>query len=354
VVRGDTNGERGPDLQALAANLYGDFRFVAATKGRAAERLLIGALGKTGATVVCNGLFITTQHALAESGARLEIAPRKSQGTADLDLDWLERRFASGGVDIVYLEPCNNQLGGMVLSRESIAAVSAQCKRHGALLLLDCARLLTNSLALGGPLRDTVRAFTHYADAFTVSCSKELLVPFGSLVAVRDAALERKVFGSAFETGALLEPQEARVRLGRGLLHMAAHGDAVLRERRAQLGVLAGVLQQHGIEHFQPVESHALFIPIDAKLLPDGPASARALEGLLYRLGGVRGLLFPYPLLERSVLRLALPIGACTEAVMRQAGEAVGSLFARAGEAPALAAKPDSLHPGLTRYSLRS
>jgi len=353
-LRAARAGEREPDLQALAAQLYGDFAYVVSTKGRAAEVLLADGLGKRSPTVVTTGLFFTTQLALATVGARIETAPRRADDTRTSDPDpaWLEQRLAAGGVDIVYLEACNNALGGTPLTHSALEAASHACRRHGALLVLDAARLLANGLALGGPACEVARSLTALADAFTVSCSKELLVPMGALVAVRSAALRDKLVGSAYGRGMLLEPLEARVQLAAGIADMAQRADAVLGARRALLHRLASALRARGIAPLEPIEGHAVYVPVPSELLEASPTRARALEGLLYRFGGVRTVLFPYPLLGRALLRLTLPLALYGEAEMEQTAEAVQLMLQRADEAPRLLPDPEQRHPLIARYPL--
>ncbi len=82
---------------------------------------------------VTHGLFSTTQAALARRAAVLEdLRLARPAGSADVDLDHLEGRFAQGGVQLVYLEVANNALFGWPLSHANVAAARAACDRHGA------------------------------------------------------------------------------------------------------------------------------------------------------------------------------------------------------------------------------
>jgi tryptophanase len=163
--------------------------------------------------------------------------------------------------------------------------------------------------------------------------------------------MQRKAYSLGVESGALLEPVEARARLACGLAEMTARADAVLGERRRKLELLAAALRKAGVAFLEPV-SHAVFVEVPAELLEGGPPRARALEDLLYLVGGVRGLCFPYPTLGRSLLRLCLPLGRYGDAEMERTARAVKEMLARAAEAPRLAPVAGSgLHPNLAHYA---
>ncbi|MEO6951044.1 MAG: beta-eliminating lyase-related protein [Polyangia bacterium] len=347
-------GAREPDLAALAEAIYGPARYVVATKGRSAELALLSALShklrKPRLVVVTHGLFRTVQHALHRHGnATIELAPTAPPtGTADLDLAWLEQRLARGDVDVVYLEPCNNTLGGWPLSLENTTQVRALCSTAGALLVLDVPRLLANIVSLGLPL-STAAQFCALADAFTVSCSKELLTPYGALVAVRDEALEHAVFSYCFDEGTLLEPLDARVRLAAGMKAIA-RDLAPLHARRALLVRLSEGLRRAGIEVLDPIGGHAVYVPVPASALGTVPLRARALEGWLYTLSGVRALAFPNPVWKRVVIRLPLPLARFHDADVDRMIEGITAFFGRTAEARNLAVRSSGPNPMLARF----
>lgn len=331
---------REPDLSGLAERIYGPALYVPMAKGRSAEHALVAALARPGMMVVAHPLFMSTMHALAVNGARVEIAPVASEMTSDLDLAWLERRLAAGGVDALYLEASTNGLGGRPLTVEGFAAAAAIARRSGARVFLDATRLLANAHALGSPVLGIAQQFTRLADAFTVGGSKELLTPYGALVGVRERALQLSVFHHALLEGGLLEPLDARVRLARGLSVMAERADEILGERARQLRLFAEALRAAGVAVREPLGGHALYLPVDRLHVTD-ELHARALEGLLYTTAGVRSVLFPLPALPGHTLRLALPIGRYSDETLTQAAAGIARFCARAEETPRLRPRPD-------------
>lgn len=350
-----TRGEvRDPPLEELAQRLYGDARYVFATKGRSAEDAMAAVFGRDGGVVVTHGLFVTTGMAFKRQGMSIEIAPRAGDGRADLDLGWLADRMARGGVDIVCLEPCNNQLAGWPLHLDNVAAIRDLCRRHGAALLLDATRVLSNGVGLGGSVLDHARALLAMADAFVISCAKELLAPYGSLVAVRDASLRPRLFNHFFEMGTMLEPLDARVRLARGMQYVL-DDPSIISARHDQVLLLADALRAEAIDIVEPVGGHAVYVDASALAEGHGPMHARALEGLLYEHGGVRSMIFPNAHLGRTLLRLPLTVARFSDEQVRMIARGVRGLFDHAGEAPSLALQPgDALHPLLSKFARTS
>jgi len=336
---------REPDLAALAAELYGPALYTVATKGRAAEAALLSAIGKL--AVVTHGLFRSTQHAIAKyAGGPIEIAPHARAGSSDLDLEWLKARLERGGVGAVYLEPSNNALGGWLLSLEHVRAVKALCVAHGALLLLDGCRLLANVLALGLPL-GAAHDFTRAADAFTVSCSKELLTPYGALAAVRDPALHHKVQSFCMEEGTLLEPLDARVRLAAGMRRILGDPSPIV-ARGALVHSLARALAARGVSIVEPPGAHAVYVR--TSLPPGEPMRARGLEARLFLDHGVRAIAIPNPLLNGVIMRLPLVVGMWDEAALTHIAEGVARTLSDETSHLALEVSEPGPNPMLGRY----
>jgi tryptophanase len=338
---------RDPDLLALATALYGPARYVVTTKGRSAEAALLSSLGRK-LHVVTHGLFRSTQHAIAaHANGTIEIAPFARAGSADLDLAWLKDRLGKGGVDVVYLEPCNNGLAGWALSLEHVRAVRALAHGAGALVFLDCCRLLTNVLALGLP-RSAAADFCALADAFTVSCSKELMTPYGAFVGVRDVALEHKVQSYVMDEGHVLEPLDARVRLAAGMRHVL--GDtSLLVERSRLVAQLGAALKARGVEIVEPLGAHAVYVRVPVT----EPLRARAFEVLLYREAGIRAVAVPNPMFKTTLMRLALVVGRHDEADVLAIADGVARALAGREDAPALAPAEAGPNPMLGRYTPR-
>ena len=302
-----------PDsVSAAFIPLTADARLAIGTKGRAAEHALVEALGFSGPPVVLtHGLFTTTMQALAKRGAVIEELRAARDGSADVDLDQLEQRLARGGVHLVYLELANNAWFGWPLSEANVAGVRAACDRHGAKLLLDAARPLANSFALGQT--DAVacaRRILTLADAFTMSCAKELLVPTGSIVGSRDAALIARAWEALFKAGTSLsaiDPPQARADLRDGARYVLQQ-PALVADRTALACRLATALVEAGVSAVQPVTAHAVYVPIDRALLAGEVPALIGLLDHLYVLAGVRAQVSTTK--KGPAIRLAVPL--CT------------------------------------------
>jgi tryptophanase len=340
-----------PDLEALAARIFGPFRYVFTLRGRAAERALMAGLGLPPFVALAHPLFRTTQSSLLAAGGRVEpVQLRVPQGgSADVDLDWLARRLQARDVRLVYLEPGTNALGGWPLSLDNVERASQLCRQHGALLLLDCARLLANCVRLGLAPLEAAPRFTSLCDAFTVSCSKEFLVPGGALAAVRTDELRRRCEAYAFEQGTTLELYDVRARLAAGLRYVAG-SPGVLAARTRQVDTLAARLSALGVSTVDPPGVHAVYVRIPAGLAKELPQQ-RALEALLYRIAGVRSRINVLQALGGPSLRLAVTIGRYPDATLESAAAGIASFLSRLDEAPRLTlADGEDIHDLFARY----
>lgn len=341
---------RVPDLPALASALYGRFRYVATTKGRSAEMALVTSLLPPGALACGSPLFSSVHHALEHRDIRYAVAPRASGATghSDLDVEWIEHRLCAGAANVVCIEPGTNAFGGLPMRLENARAIAATCKKHGATLVLDATRLLANCLGQS-PFLDVVQSFTGLADAFTVSCAKELLVPCGGLVGVRTLELQRAVSQYCLKHGTVLEPNTARVALAHGM-ERVLRGPAVLEDRKRQLSIMAQSLRDAGVPFHEPLGGHAVYVAIPEKLLGGAPR-LRALECLLYEIGGVRSMLWPVAGMPRGTLRLALAVGRYSDDELGSVGPRLSAFLARATEALELVDAPhEELSPSRARY----
>jgi tryptophanase len=332
---------REPDLAELAERVYGSANYVAVSNGRCAERALLAELARVGAVVVGHPLFFSTQRAFRLREARVEVIPVGCTGSSDLDLDALARRLAASPVDFVCVEPSTNANGGWPMTYENFSEVHVLCKRHGTRLLMDATRLLANCHRLGGAPLDLARSFTSLADAFWFSCSKELLVPSGGMIAVRDEALRYRLMDFCFMEGIHLHTTEERVRLARGLRHIAEHPE-IIGERARQLTALAKSLRAVSVPIVEPIGCHAVYVDIEDLV---APADIAGLVALLYQIGGIRCSYLPIPM-ERRVLRLALGVGRYSDAQLASVAPGLRALFDRAAEIPTLREK----HPGRSMF----
>ncbi|HEY5937672.1 MAG TPA: beta-eliminating lyase-related protein [Kofleriaceae bacterium] len=329
------------DVYAALAPLTGDARLALGTKGRSVEAALVDALELSGPPVVLtNGLFTTTQTALARRGAVLEDLPlAQPEGSASVDLDRLDERLAKGGVHLVYLEVANNALFGWPLAEDNVAGVRASCDRHGAKLVLDACRPLANAAAEGHTdLVGAARRLLAHAHAFTISCAKELLVPLGSVLGSTDGALIARANMLLFRAGTSMspiDPPQQRADVRDGARYALAHPELV-RDRLSIVRQLATELAARGLDVVQPATAHGVYLLLDRALLPAGDVAAMiGLMSHLYVVGGVRAQI---TMTRRGpAMRLAIPLCMQLDDARREAlVSGVAAFFARTAERPAL------------------
>jgi tryptophanase len=348
-------GARRPDLSALISALYGDAPVTFLTKGRAAELALVEALGLQRPVVLTHGLFATTTRALTLGGAVIERLPTsRAPGTADLDLDQLRPRLAAAGAGaLIWLEPANNTLAGWPLSLDHVARVRELCDHHGARLVFDATRVLTNGALLGVNPVACARAMLALADAFTISCAKELLVPTGALVGARDAELIGRVSAIAFTHGTSLDRISAQVALARGAQIVAAAPHLIAR-RNDKTRALAERLSRRGLAVVMPSGGHAVFVELARVAMPtmDVP-QLFSLLGHLFAVSGVRAQIVPRG--ERPpLLRLALALERFGDGELDEAAAGVAAFMSSLDRAPKLRASPgqDHVAPLHRRYEV--
>ncbi len=362
VVDVSLGGAYGPALDDAARDLYGPARYVWAGRGRSVELAMAASLVHKGSVVLGNGLFRTTQVAFRRVGAEVELEPGGPHrpGSSDLDLRWLELRLQDGDVAWVCLEASNNALAGWPQSLDNVKAIRALCDRYRAGLLLDATRLFGACLLIdpSGDPRALAKEITSLADAFWVSCAKELIAPVGAFLAVRSLEAQRKAFNYIFDEGTWLDGVEARTRLLRGM-QAIARDVAPLRARRHQVELVAEALRKAGTRILEPTGAHAVFVPVDAELLQGSPGRARALESLLYERAGVRVLISPYSRMAyTAVIRVAVAVGRYEDAELVRAAEAIASLLRDPSGAPDLieqsAPGSEPVHDVVKYYASRS
>jgi tryptophanase len=346
-----------PPLQELAASLYGRNRiYIPTLKGKGAERALTAALrlrfGTKGFSVVTHGLFRTTERHLRAGGAEVESGPLDpGADNCSLDLEWLQRRMAARRCDVVFLEVCNNGIGGWLLPKSHVERVRALCDAHGSMLAIDATRLLSNASMDQGDVLEDARALSAMADVVSLSCAKECFVAAGGLVGLPSYDLAKAAYTAAWGDGGSLEPLSARIALARGIRYAIANA-AHFRARRDQLESLRARLVLRGVPCVAPVGGHAVYVIVDELLDRADPTRAYALEALLYAACGVRAKIHESVPLAKTLLRLCIPIHEYRTSALDQVAAAVAELFRGAQAAPSLEPElpPTFLHPRLERF----
>lgn len=134
-----TMGRRTAEFEALFREKTGARHAYAVASGTAALHLACNAAGfKEGDEVICPGLtFVATAHAIRYTGAQAVFA--ESRGSTDLNIDPedIEQKISERTKGILILHyagfPCD------------MAEITTVCKRHGLVLIEDCAHSLFSS-----------------------------------------------------------------------------------------------------------------------------------------------------------------------------------------------------------------
>ncbi len=280
-------------------------------QGRAAEKVLFPLLMGPGQVAISNMFFDTTRAHVELAGARaLDCVVPEARDTraqvpfkGNMDTAQLERLIAehAGQVAAVVMTITNNSAGGQPVSLRNMRDTAEICRRHGLPLVIDAARFAENAYFIqqreaeyrDWSVRDIVREFFRYGDAFTMSAKKDALVNMGGLIGVKsDPALVQRVKGNtiAFEgftsygglSGRDLEALATGLEEGLD--------ETYLRYRTGQVAYLASILDEHGIPYQSPPGGHGLFIDAQAMLphIPYTQFPGQALAVELYVEAGIR------------------------------------------------------------------
>jgi len=281
-------------------------------QGRAAERIIYGHLGGPGKVFISNTHFDTTRANIEFTGATaidIPIAEGRDpalqhpfKGNMDVgELDRLLREHA-GHVGAVILTVTNNSGGGQPVSMANAEGVSAICRKHGVLFLLDCCRIAENSWFVhhreagmeGLTYRQIAQRMFSLADGAVMSAKKDALVNMGGFLALRDGALAEActsllIITEGFTTYGGLSGRDMEA-IATGLEEVFdAH---YLNYRIRSTTFLGERLHALGVPLMRPIGGHAVYI--DAKQLyphiPPAHYPGQALVVELFRLGGIRSV----------------------------------------------------------------
>ncbi len=372
IMRGDESyaGARSFDrFHAVVSDLTGFSHIIPTHQGRAAERILFGAMVGDGDIVPNNTHFDTTRANVEFQGAeardlvcaegrdlQLE-APFKG----NVDLEALERTLREDGarVPLVLVTITNNSGGGQPVSLENLRSVRELCDRFGKPLILDACRFAENAWFIhereAGQADRTPREIAEevfrLADGCTISLKKDGLANIGGLLAVNDAEVAARcrddlILTEGFPTYGGLAGRDLDA-LAVGLIEVT--DPDYLRYRVRTAAYLAEKAWAAGVPTVRPPGGHAVYLDAGALLahLPQAALPAQALACELYLEGGVRGveigtLMFGRPGVDgqpdqvapHELVRLALPRRTYTQSHVDYVGEVITAVAARAPSIP--------------------
>ncbi|GGS55764.1 tryptophanase [Actinokineospora fastidiosa] len=291
------------------AELTGFEHILPVHQGRAAERILFGAMLGPGRVCVSNTHFDTTRANVELSGATAVDLPSAAMKDldsddpfkGDIDLDALSAMLAGPeDVAVVVMTITNNGGAGQPVSMANLRATAELCRAHGVPLILDAARFAENAWLViqrepGWSDRtpaEVARAAFDLADGAVCSLKKDAIVHMGGFLALRDRELATRceamlIATEGFRTYGGLAGRDLEM-IAVGLREVV--DPAYLRTRAAQTEYLAELIQAAGVSIVRPAGIHALYLNAGRLLRHLEPAQypGHALACELFVAGGIR------------------------------------------------------------------
>lgn len=329
-------------METVIKNLTGHDHILPTHQGRAAERIIYSHLGGKGKTFISNTHFDTTRANIEFSGAEaIDIPIPESSDTAlihpfkgNMDIAKLEQLIAeksAKNIGAVILTVTNNSGGGQPLSMANAQAISAICKQHNILFLLDCCRIAENAYFIkhretewaNASYKAIAQAMFALADGSVMSAKKDALVNMGGFLTLKDktladACMSLLIITEGFTTYGGLSGRDMEA-LAIGLEEV--FDDNYLDYRIKSTTYLGEKLAALGVPVMLPIGGHAVYV--DAKKfydhIPVNEYPGQALTAELYLKGGIRsveigsvmfgkyddnGQLIPAPM---ELVRMAIP-----------------------------------------------
>ncbi len=368
LQRGDESYAGSPSFHRFEQAVKDLFPFkhvIPTHQGRAAEKILMSAIGGPGKVIPNNTHFDTTRANIEHTGARAvdlpgrqAMDPRSSHPfKGDMDIDALAAILREEGqsVPAVFVTVTNNSGGGQPVSLENLRRVRGLCDEHGIPLFLDGCRFAENAWFIrkreegqqDRSVTEIVREMGSLADGMTMSAKKDGLANIGGWLAMNDDDLAADckrmlILTEGFPTYGGLAGRDLEA-IAQGLTEVVQHDYLRYRVRSAEY--LGEALLAAGVPIVQPAGGHAVYL--DAReLLPhipplSYPGQALAIE--LYREGGVRGCEIGTVMFglqpdgkeapaSQELVRLAIPRRVYTQSHVDYVAEVVQRVANRATE----------------------
>jgi tryptophanase len=313
IQRGDEAYAGSPSwyrFEAAVKKLFPLPHVIPTHQGRAAEKILMAAIGGPGKKIPNNTHFDTTRANVEATGAEaVDLVIPEGLDPAlehpfkgNMDLGRLDAflKENAGSVPAVFVTITNNSGGGQPVSLENLRGVRELCDRHGVPLFLDACRFAENAWFIrereagqgDREVADIVRDIAALADGMTMSAKKDGLANIGGWLAVRDDELAARcrnllILTEGFPTYGGLAGRDLDA-IAQGLEEVVQHD--YLRYRIRSTWYLGEGLHRAGVPVMRPVGGHAVYIDARA-LLPHVPPlqyPGQAVAVALYEAGGIR------------------------------------------------------------------
>ena len=314
IMRGDESYAGAVSWQRMESaikDLTGYPYILPTHQGRAAEHLLYSRIGGPGKTFISNTHFDTTRANIEFSGAEAIDCPIAEGLQPALDhpfkgnlntrkLEMLIGERGAENIGAVVLTVTNNSGGGQPVSMANARAISAICRRHGILFILDACRIAENAYFIkqrekgceNKTYREIAREMFALADGCIMSAKKDALVNMGGFLALNDKELAVRcrtvlIITEGYATyGGLSGRDMEAIAIGLeevfdpDYLHYRIRSTAYLGEK----------LREMGIPIIWPPGGHAVYVDAQA-FYPHIPVTefpGQALVCDLYLKGGIR------------------------------------------------------------------
>jgi tryptophanase len=297
-------------FEAAVQDIFGYKHVLPTHQGRAAERILFGAMLQPGQIVPGNTHFDTTRANIEAQGAQaLDLPAPEAADTArvhpfkgNIDVQALERTLERerGKVPLVVITITNNSGGGQPVALDNVRRASELCRRHGVKLYIDAARFAENAYFIKQrepdqgrrAVIDIARELLRLGDGCTMSAKKDGLANMGGFIGTNDDRLaeamrNQLILTEGFTTYGGLSGRDLEA-IARGLYE--ALDEDYLTYRIRSTAYLGEHIVAAGVPILEPPGGHAIYIDA-AAMLPHIPPSAypgQALACELYLAGGVR------------------------------------------------------------------
>ncbi len=374
-------------FEAAVKNIFCFKHVIPAHQGRAAERILFGAMVKKGDSVPSNNHFDTTRANIeAREAAAVDLVIDEAYDPdsdfpfkGNLDTVKLKKFIEKKGtkkIPLAMLTITNNSGGGQPVSIKNIKEVSQICKQHKIPLFFDACRFAENAYFIkkrekgyeNKSILEIAQEIFSYGQGATMSAKKDALVNIGGFVTLDDDQLAEKVknlliLGEGFPTYGGLAGRDLEA-IARGLEEVL--DEDYLDYRISQVAYLGQLLDEAGVPVLKPFGGHAIYLLADRFLphIPRHQYPGWALTVALYRQAGVRtseigAVMFAkkdpktggeiYPRLE--LVRLAIPRRVYTSAQIEYVADSIIKLYEKREEVRGMRIVRES--PQLRHFTIR-
>lgn len=299
-------------LIKVIKDVFGTEYFLPAHQGRACENILAEAFVKPGDVVPMNFHFTTTKaHITRKGGSVVELLrpiglePQNNEPfKGNFDIPALEALIEKVGADhipFVRIEAGTNLIGGQPLSLENMLAVSAICKKHGVLTVLDASLLQDNlhfiktreEACRNMSIREITRTLCDSMDLIYFSSRKLGFARGGGIVSNNEKLiLKMKEFIPLYEGFLTYGGMEVRSMEAIAVGLQETMDEEIINQGPIFIEALVKELDAYGVPMILP--AGGLGAHINAKeFLKDMPQDqypAGALASALYIAGGIRGM----------------------------------------------------------------